>query len=180
MAVIDLRGNVERALANIGASVGNIVRPFEEEKKKFGAFIASNPKAAQGLADLERDAPGTLEAMFPFIDEELISGIKGIEPSLASLQEDIERPGLTLVEEGGTLTPEAAAALSRFGVTERFGTTPAEAILEPKREEAARVIPQRAVTAGLRREVTGLTTGQAAQDEFNTEIFNVAMDSFNA
>ncbi|KKK65613.1 hypothetical protein LCGC14_2972390, partial [marine sediment metagenome] len=72
------------------------------------------------------------------------------------------------------------AAMGEFARAGEVGATPTQLELREKRGLAAEAIPQREVTAGLRREVTGLTTGQAAQDAFNTEIFNVAMDSFNA
>ncbi|KKK65564.1 hypothetical protein LCGC14_2972870, partial [marine sediment metagenome] len=48
-----------------------------------------------------------------------------------------------------------------------------------KRGVAAEAIPQEAVTAGLRREVTGLTPGQKSLDAFRTEIFNTALSSFD-
>ncbi|KKL16039.1 hypothetical protein LCGC14_2499590, partial [marine sediment metagenome] len=180
MAVIDLRGDVARSLASLGVSVGGIISPHKKEKKEFRNLIARNPQLVGAFSRMERQSPGAVREIFPFLDEEMITSITSAPPSPEELGEAIEIPALIPVEQGGTLTPEAAETLGKFAVTERFGTTPAAAALEPKRVIAAEAIPQEAVTAGLRREVTGLTTGQRAQDEFNTEIFNVAMDSFNA
>lgn len=181
MAIIDLRGDVARSLASIGQSIGGILDPDKASRKRFQEMLASNPALAKALGRIEREAPGTLQNILPFdIDEEIISGLAAIPPSVAELGERPVRRALTPKEEGGVLTPEVSAILGQFGVAGMVGAKPAELALEPKRVAAAEAIPQEAVTAGERRRITGLTPGQTAQDAWNTEIFNTAMDSFNA
>ena len=179
MAVIDLRGDVARSLASLGQSIGGIIDPDKASRKRFQELLASNPQLAAALGRIEREAPGTLKNILPFdIPEEVISGLVAISPSIAELQADIQRPGLTPEAAGGELPPEVASALSEFARARAVGTTPTGLALEPKRVAAAEAIPQEAVTAGLEREVTGLTPGQTAQDKFNLEIFNTANTTF--
>ena len=173
MAVIDLRGDVARSLARLGVSIGGIIGPNKEEKQQFRKLLATNPQLAEAFGRLERESPGTLRGIFPFLDEEIISGFVEIPPSVKEITGGIERGVLA------DLPPEAKQALGEFGVTGRFGTTPSELALEPKRVAAAEAITQEDVTAGFRREVTGLTPGGESLDAFRTEIFNTAMDSFN-
>lgn len=184
MAVIDLRRggigeSIGRILSTVGQTIGTVKDPNKKERKEFSDALRNNPALAGALSRIERDSPGFLEENFDFLDEDVMSSIRAIPPSAAERLEDIQIPALTPVGEGGTLTPEIAEMLGQFGVTGALGTTPAGAVLEPKRVEAARVIPQEAVTAGLEREVRGLTPGQQAQDEFNLEIFNTANAAFD-
>ena len=153
MAVIDLRGDVARSLASIGQSIGGIIDPDKASRKRFQELLASNPQLAAALGRIEREAPGTLKNILPFdIPEEVISGLVAISPSLAELQEDIRRPGLTPEAAGGELPPEVASALSEFARARTVGTTPSELALEPKRVAAAGEITQEDVTAGVRRD----------------------------
>ena len=186
MAVIDLRGrgSVGESIARIGAAVGKTITaikgPDAADRKAFFKKIQDDPDLLNNFGGIARDNPGVLQQMFPFLKDEDITSLRTVLPSLEQLQEDIERQGLTPEAKGGELPPEVASALSEFARAKTVGAKPTEVALEPKRVAAAEAIPQEDVTAGLRREVTGLTPGQTAQDAFNTEIFNVAMDSFNA
>ncbi|KKL09665.1 hypothetical protein LCGC14_2563600, partial [marine sediment metagenome] len=128
---------------------------------------------------IARDNPGVLQQMFPFLKDEDIKGFRDVLPTIEQLQEKIERPGLTPEAAGGELPPEVASALSEFARAKTVGAKPAEVALEPKRVVAAGEIPQEDVTAGLRREVTGLTPGGEAQDAFRLEVFNSATEAIN-
>ena len=184
MAVIDLRGSIEGPLARIGGGIGQIITaikgPDAADRKAFFKNIQDDPDLLNNFGSIARNNPGVLQQMFPFLKDEDIISFRGVLPTLGELKEDILRPALTPEKAGGELPPEIAAAMGEFARAGEVGATPTQLELREKRGVAAEAIPQKAVTAGLRREVTGLTTGQRAQDEFNTEIFNVAMDSFNA
>ncbi len=179
MAVIDLRGDVQRSLASIGISIGQIARPNKKEKKEFRDLIARNPQLVGAFSRLERQSPGSVSEIFPFLDEETISNITSAPPSADELAEAIGIPALTPVEQGGTLTPETAGVMGEFAAAGRVGATPSGLALEPKKVAAAGEITQEDVTAGLRRDVTGLTPGQTAQDKFNTDIFTTADAAFD-
>ena len=182
--VIDLRGSIEGPLGRVGASIGSIISsikgPDAADRKAFFKRIQDNPELLNTFGKITRDNPGVLQGMFPFLRDEDIEGFQGVLPTLEDLREATERPGLTPETAGGQLTPETATALGEAARAQTVGMTPSGLAIEPKRVAAAEAIPQEAVTAGLRREVTGLTPGQTAQDAWNTEIFNAAMDSFNA
>jgi len=185
MAVIDLRGrgSIGENLARIGAAVGKTITaikgPDAADRKAFFKKIQDDPDLLDNFGGIARDNPGVLQQMFPFLKDEDITSLRTVLPSLEQLQEKIERPGLTPEAAGGELPPEVASALSEFARAKTVGAKPAEVALEPKRVAAAEEIPQEAVTAGLRREVTGLTPGQTAQDAFNTEIFTTADSAFD-
>ncbi|KKN23050.1 hypothetical protein LCGC14_0908930 [marine sediment metagenome] len=184
MAIIDLRGEIGSNIALIGKSIGKIISdikgPDAADRRTFFKRIQDEPDLLNNFGRIARDNPGVLQQMFPFLKDEDISGFESVLPTLEELQEDIQRSGLTPEVAGGELSPEVAATLSEFARARAVGTTPTGIALEPKRVAAAEAIPQADVTAGLRREVTGLTLGQESQDAWNTEIFNTAMDSFNA
>jgi hypothetical protein len=182
MAVIDLRGEVRENLALIGKSIGSIISsikgPDAADRKAFFKKIQDDPELLNTFGKITRDNPGVLQGMFPFLRDEDIEGFQGVLPTLDDLREDIERPGLTPEAAGGGLPPEVATALSEFARAREVGAKPVEVALEPKRVAAAEAIPQEAVTAGMRRDVTGLTPGQSEQDKFNLEIFNTANTAF--
>ena len=183
--VIDLRrGGGPEAIRSIGASIGSIISsikgPDAADRKAFFKRIQDDPDTLNNFGKIARDNPGVLQQMFPFLKDEDIEGFRNVLPTLEDLREATERPGLTPVAAGGQLTPETATALGEAARAQTVGMTPSELAIEPKKVVAAGEIPQEAVTAGLTREVTGLTPGQTAQDAWNTEIFNTAMDAFNA
>jgi len=185
MAVIDLRGegSIPDSIRRLGGAAAGVItsikHPHKEENEEFRDLIGRNPQLVGAFSQLNRRNPGVVAEIFPFLDEDMITAITSSPPSADELAGDIEIGSLTPVSEGGTLTPEAADILGKFGVTDRFGTTPTGAVLEPKRVEAARVLPQEAVTAGLERDVRGLTPGQKSQDDFNTEVFGAANAAFD-
>ena len=178
MAVIDLRGSIEGPLSRLGASIGQIITaikgPDAADRKAFFKRIQDDPDLLDNFGGIARNNPGVLQQMFPFLKDEDITGFRSVLPTLDELREDIERPGLTPEAAGGELPPEIAATLSEFARAGAVGAKPAEVALEPKRVKAAEAIPQEEVTAGLRREVTGLTPGGKAQDDFRLEVFNSA------
>ncbi|KKK52328.1 hypothetical protein LCGC14_3106010, partial [marine sediment metagenome] len=178
MAVIDLRGSIEGPLSRLGASIGQIITaikgPDAADRKAFFKRIQDDPDLLDNFGGIARNNPGVLQQMFPFLKDEDITGFRSVLPTLDELREDIERPGLTPEAAGGELPPEIAATLSEFARAGAVGAKPAEVALEPKRVAAAEAIPQEEVTAGLRREVTGLTPGQTAQDTLTADLFKTA------
>ena len=183
MAVIDLRGEIGSNIALIGKSIGKIISdikgPDAKNRRAFFQRIEEEPELFGEFGKIARDNPGTLQQMFPFLQDEDIENFRSTLPSLADLQEGIERPGLTPVTEGGTLTQETATALGESLRAQRADLTASELALVPKEVIAATGISQEDVTAGAVRDVTGLTPGQTAQDKFNLEIFNTANEAFD-
>ena len=184
MAVIDLRGSIEGPLARIGGGIGQIITaikgPDAAARKAFFKNIQDDPDLLNNFSKIARDNPGVLQQIFPFLRDEDVASFMDVLPTLEDLREDIERPGLTPETAGGELPPEVASAIGEFARARTVGTTPTGLALEPKRVAAAEAIPQEAVTAGLRREVTGvtpLTPAQEAEETFRAEIFNLATDA---
>ena len=182
MAVIDLRGSIEGPLARIGGGIGQIITaikgPDATARKAFFKNIQDDPDLLNNFSKIARNNPGVLQQMFPFLRDEDVTSFMSVLPTLEDLREDIERPGLTPeAEPGGELPPEVASAISEFARARTVGTTPTGLALEPKRVAAAEAIPQADVTAGLRREVTGLTPGGKAQDDFRLAVFNGATEA---
>lgn len=182
MAVIDLRGSIEGPLSRLGVSIGEIIKgikgPDAKNRREFFKRIEEEPELFGEFGKIARDNPGALRHMFPFLQDEDVEEFRKTLPSLKDLQEGIERPGLTTVAQGGTLTPEVATALGESIRAQRADLTAPELALVPKEVKAAGAISQEDVTAGLKREVTGFTPGGEAQDKFNAEIFNTAFKAF--
>ncbi len=181
MAVIDLRGSIERPLARIGGSVGQIISQIKDpggKNREFRDVIRDNPQLVGVFSRMERQRPGSIKEIFPFLNESAISAVTSAPPSPKELEEAIEIPALTPVARGGTLTPETATALGEAARAQTVGMTPSELEIEPKKVVAAGEITQADVTAGERRRVTGLTPGQTAQDAFNVKIFTNAEAGF--
>lgn len=181
MAVIDLRGDVLRNLALLGKSIGSIIGdikgPDAADRRAFLGRVLGDPELLEEFGQIARTSPKALPA---FLKDEDIETLKSVLPSLESLKEDIERPGVTPVKEGGTLTPVTAETIGEFARARDVGAKPVEIALGPKRAVAAEGISQEDVTAGVRREVTGLTPGGESQDTFNAKIFNSANKAFDA
>ncbi|KKK84890.1 hypothetical protein LCGC14_2778810, partial [marine sediment metagenome] len=159
MAVIDLRGSIEGPLARIGGGIGQIITaikgPDAADRKAFFKNIQDDPDLLNNFGSIARNNPGVLQQMFPFLKDEDIISFRGVLPTLGELKEDILRPALTPEKAGGELPPEIAAAMGEFARAGEVGATPTQLELREKRGVAAEAIPQEAVTAGLRREVTG-------------------------
>ena len=175
--VIDLRGSIEGPLGRVGTSIGKIISaikgPDAADRKAFFKRIQDDPELLNTFGKITRDNPDVLQGMFPFLRDEDIEGFRGVLPTLEDLREATERPGLTPVAAGGTLTPETATALGEAARARTVGTTPSALALEPKRVVAAGEITQPEVTAGLRREVTGRDP-LTAEETFQASIFNLA------
>ena len=177
MAVIDLRGERGSNIALIGKSIGKVIRsikgPDAADRRAFLGRVLGDPELLEKFGSIARDSPTALPR---FLKDEDIEMLQSTLPTLAELQEDIERPGLTPEPAGGTLTPETAASLGEFARAKTVGAKPSEVALEPKRVTAAGEISQEDVTAGLRRDVTGLTPGGKAQDVLVADLFKTAKD----
>ena len=184
MAVIDLRGpgGIPDSIARLGASVASIISsikgPDAKNRREFFERIEEEPELFNEFGKIARDNPGALQQMFPFLQDQDVAEFGKTLPSLADLQGAIERPALTPEAKGGTLTPETATALGESLRAQRADLTAPELALVPKEVIAATGISQKDVTAGLKRDVTGLTPGGKAQDDFNLEIFNTANEAF--
>ena len=184
MAVIDLRGpgSPGENLARIGAAVGRTITaikdPHKKERKEFADLLKRNPQLVGAFSRLDRRQPGIVGEIFPNLDEDTITAITSAPPDADELAGNLEIPVLTPEAEGGTLTPKDAKTIGEFARAARVRAKPAEIALEPKRVIGAEEVTQEDVTAGVRREVTGLTPGQTAQDAFNTEIFTTADTAF--
>ena len=182
MAVIDLRGEIGSNIALIGKSIGKVIRdikgPDAKDRRAFFQRIEEDPELFNKFGKIARNNPGVLQQMFPFLQDNDIKQFRATLPSLEDLQEEVARPALTPVEQGGTLTPETGVALGEALRAEGAGLTASELAIQPKEVIAAEAIPQEAVTAGLRRDVTGFTPGREAQDKFDLGIFNSALESF--
>ena len=180
MAVIDLRGEVLRNLALLGKSVGSIIGdikgPDAADRRAFLGRVLGDPELLEEFGSIARNSP---RALPKFLKDEDIEVLRSTLPSLEELQENIERPGLTPESVGGDLPPEVAEVIGEFARARTVGAKPSEIALEPKRVIAAEAIPQEAVTAGLRREVTGLTPGGESQDKFRLNVFNSATEAIS-
>lgn len=177
MAVIDLRGpgSIPDSIRRLGGAVASVVSsvkfPNKEERKEFNEALRNNPALGERLAALDKRSPGFLDTNFGFLSEEVRESIRAIKPSAVQSAEAVTTEGFENLPE------DVRKTLGQFGVTGVFGTTPSGAVLEPKRVEAARALPQEAVTAGLERDVRDLTPGGKAQDDFRLEVFNSATEA---
>jgi len=184
MAIIDLRGpgSIPDSITRLGAAAASVITsikgPDAKNRRAFFRRIEEEPELFNEFGKIARDNPGALQQMFPFLKDEDIEEFRATLPSLQDLEDAVARPPLTPVAKGGTLTPETGTALGESLRAERAGLTAAELALVPKEVIAAGAIPQADVTAGLRRDITGLTPGQSSQDKFNAEIFNTAFKAF--
>ena len=183
MAVIDLRGDRLRNLALLGKSIGSVIStikgPDAADRRAFLGRVLGDPELLEKFGSIARDSPTALPR---FLKEEDIEMLKSTLPTLEELKENIERPAVTPVEEGGILTQADAEALGEFSRAKEVGATPTDIDLRGKFKEAAGEISQEDVTAGLTADVTGrtpLTPGQQAKDDLTATIFKGASDIIN-
>ena len=178
MAVIDLRGEIGSNIALIGKSIGKVIRdikgPDAADRRAFFKRIEDDPELFDQFGTIERNRPGTLKQMFKFLKDEDVKQLQSTEPTLQELEDAAARPALTPVAKGGTLTPETGAALGSALRAQGAGITAPELAILPKEVIAAGAIPQEAVTAGLKRDVTGFTPGEEARDDLVADFFGTA------
>lgn len=177
MAVIDLRGEVGANIALIGKSIGKVISdikgPDAADRRAFLGRVLGDPELLEEFGSIARNSPKALPS---FLKEEDIDILKSTQPTLQELEDKAARPALTPVEQGGTLTQETATALGESLRAQRVGVTPSELALEPLRVEGVGELEQTDVTAGIKREVTGLTPGQSAKDALVADLFGTAIE----